>query len=103
MTESLWDANWDDNEMLRKAAVATPENFRLQNPDNPLMSSVPNFEDLLPLIKNAREVLEYRGVDWRPKSEVKPVPKPVIGSEQHIDQILNKAAARMAAPRSRRK
>lgn len=103
MAEQLWDSDWNDDAALIKTANATPENFRVQDANNPLASYVPDFEMMIPLIENARSILESRGVDWRPKKEVAVVDRPSVGSEAYIDAVLSKAAARMETPRNKRK
>lgn len=103
MAEQLWDSDWNDEAALIKAANATPENFRVQDTNNPLASYVPDFEVMIPLIENSRSILKSRGVDWRPKKEVAVVERPIETPEQQLDGILNAAAARMTAPQGRRK
>lgn len=102
MTEQLWNSDWNDTSTLLKVATATPENFRLHHPDNHLISNVPDFEDMLPLVTNARKELENRGVDWRPQKPVERVERPVETPEQHLESILDRAASRMVAQKGRR-
>lgn len=103
MTEQLWDSDWTDTNALLKAATAVPENFRVQDPSNPLAFLMPTVEDTLPLILNARNILEERGVNWRPQKPVERVNRPVETQEQQLDRILDRAAAKMTASRGRRR
>lgn len=100
---TLWNSDWNDTSALLKAATATPDNFRIQDPDNPLISRVPDFEDMMPLVLGARDILKSRGVSWRPQSKAERVERPVETPEQHLDSILDRAAAKMIAPKGRRR
>lgn len=99
---TLWNADWNDNEALKKVAVAVPENYRMNDPDNPRMWIQPTVDEILPLVVASRKELESRGVEWRPQKPVERVERPTETPEQHLDAVLSKAAARMVGAKGRR-